>query len=585
MTRKASLRVVVVVVALGFYPSLGRAADPVEKLKDAIVKERLELIAKTIPELRSIAQLRRAYFLADWSGNREGEVDPKLEPLRKKVGDRLTDAVNSAADDAIKDQNIDRLIALAQTIAAMAENEKPAERGPSGKFASRFAPLLIGPKGLANSNDLFVRQCGLDALGKITPKPAEARPVLKAALTGTELGPRRIAAFALCDLVKNAHYLDRADEMDTVADAVTAATSRLSDEDESIRGYCLQTIHAAGKLFTDYPRSTDTAIHIEKDRMVLDKNVSKILQAFQDANPFLATALQGDSSVNIRLAALETLSQIVIARTKILDKLNDQYEKAPDKRPSRNAMFQAFGAPDPVAKLLDGGWEVVPGLLRKEEDVRLRRGAMSLLEMVAEDVEQAVAAKDLNKEKSLHMRRRFVDLITPALVDSDRFVRWTAARTMRQVSVDLISEEIVMGLGHMLIDPVSRDPDLSGIAAATLENIAGSKYAPRAIRFLKSAITDREKDVEIREAAMRTLVAINTDEANDAIPELTSVLTDTDVRIRRLASATLGTVSSPRTRQIADDTTAALKLALRDDDAQVRQNAAEAILSVVTPRQ
>lgn len=209
---------------------------------------------------------------------------------------------------------------------------------------------------------------------------------------------------------------------------------------------------------------------------------------------------------------------------------------------------------------------------------------MSLLEQVAIDIDLAIVARTVDKEQSLQLRRRFAVLITPGLVDPDRIVRWTAARTVRYIAIDLVSEEMVVALGHMLIDPVDRDPSLSGAAAETLQAIAASRYAPRAIRFLKSAITDREKDVEIREASLRTLVQIGGEEANDAFPEVTSVLTDPEVRIRRLAAETLGILARPRTRPIAEEAIAALKIALRDDDNQVRQNAAEAILSIVVPR-
>lgn len=587
------------------WPAVSRATDPVARLKEALkldpsaaelarkqLEDRRQLIEKTIlPELKTIAQLRRAYFLKEWgiAQDEPEKIDPKLDvrPLRTDIEKMLTAAVRKAAQEP----NVDHQIDVAIMIAELAESEQPMKRSATGKFASVFSDVLVGGKsgkGLVNHENLLVRQSALNALGKITPKPADAKPAMRAALQSAELGPRRLAAYALTDLVKNAHYLEPKDEMETLAEAVSAAVLGLRDphEDESIRGYCLQTVHAAAKMFTDYPWSLETAVRLELEggNMVLDPSVRKILQAFQDSNPRLASGLQVDLSVNIRLASLDALNQIVRARIKIMEKLSTAQEKlAAEKRDRRGDLFKAFQAPDPIGRLLEGDWEAVSDLLKKEEDVRLRRGAIAILEMVVEDVELAITTKKMAQNQDLQKRRRLVQGILPALYDKDLVVRWSAARSARSISRELITEEIIVGLGHMLIDPIGRDPDLSAVAVASLEVLADSPHAPKAVRFLKSAITDLEKDVDVREGAMRTLVQIGGPTANSAFPEVIAVLTDSDVRMRRMATETLGVLGQPATRQIAEDAIAALKIALRDDDAQVRHNASEAILSIRVP--
>ena len=586
-------------------PTVSRAVDPVEKLKTALKDAtagvdaaRRDQIKKSVDELKTINQLRRAYFLKEWAPLKLEVVDPKLdiENFRTDIKNRLVSIIRDVARNAVQEKDADRQIAVARMIAELAESEQTPERSSTGKFASVFLDVLIGGKagkGLVDNPDIFVRQCALDALGKITPKAADAKPVLRAALQGPELGPRRIAAYALTDLVRNAQFLDADDELETIAEAVSAAVLTLRDpnEDEAIRGYCIQTIHASAKVFTD----NDTALRFEKegDKLVLDAKTRKILQGFQDAAPRLLAAFKATESkdgivydnLNIRLTALNALSQIVSARIQIVRKLYENPDKLPPaKTPSRSELLASYKAPDPIEPLLGGSWVEVPALLRRENDVRLRRGAMALLEMITEDVEHALVTRKVEKAITPEARRQFVRLITAGLYDSDRFVRWSAARTIRFISFEYIDEEIVLGLGHMLIDPADRDHDLSAAAGATLESIAGSRYAPSAVRFLKSVITDPEKDVEIREAALKTLVQIGGPAANEAFPEVASVLTDSGVRIRRLAAETLGILGQPPTREIALDALAALKLALRDDDPQVRHNASEAILSIRVPR-
>jgi HEAT repeat protein len=65
---------------------------------------------------------------------------------------------------------------------------------------------------------------------------------------------------------------------------------------------------------------------------------------------------------------------------------------------------------------------------------------------------------------------------------------------------------------------------------------------------------------------------------------LIDVLTDTDVRIRREAAVTIGRFVRP-SDPLAERAMSALTRALGDDDAEVRLNAAEAILNIGTRKQ
>jgi hypothetical protein len=392
-----------------------------------------------------------------------------------------------------------------------------------------------------------------------------------------------------------------------------------------VRGYCLQAIHQAARVFTDYGKATESAVQYEASKdgpVVLAPKVAAILKSIAAANPNIAAAIDRDGifTANLRLAALETTSQIISARTKILDKLNDrEAEVPPEKRVYRSELFKKYKAADPIGYFLQfndaaknaGGepdlrwnWEIVRGLLGPDNDVRLRRGAILLLEGVTEDVESAVAEKKIGNVATPEFRLRLVQSIRVGLVDPDHLVRWSAARAIRYVAIENLDGEIVRDLGRMLIDyrtaPTpyeDRDANVSATALSTLDAIAVSEHAWNAAEFLKAAVIDVSTDVEFRVAAVKTLVQIYSEAAqqknvdakartrravNSAFPQLAAVLAnpEEDARLRRASSQALGQIGLPPTPAIADHAVAALRYALRDDDPQIRQNASEALLLI-----
>jgi HEAT repeat protein len=125
---------------------------------------------------------------------------------------------------------------------------------------------------------------------------------------------------------------------------------------------------------------------------------------------------------------------------------------------------------------------------------------------------------------------------------------------------------------------------VSAAAAATIEAIAGSPHAGKAVRYLRSAIANTTMDPANRIAAMKALVAIGGAGANDAFPELTGAVSDSDSSVRREACLTLGQLGHPATDTIYRAAIAALQQAMRDDDMDVRLTASEAIVAIVRPR-
>lgn len=625
-----------------------RAQDPVKDLEIALRIDPQQLtdpidrhkqVKAIVPKLTTLTDLRAAYFLKEWLPHVKFDKDTKkyldeeMFKQRQSIGTALEAAIRKIAADGA-----DQKIAVAVMIAEMAEREQSDERSKTGKFASVFADLLIAGKtgaSFADSPEPLVRQAAWHAAGKITPKPNETlRKRLHDALSSPEVGVRRVAAYALTDLIKNAHHFEeRDDEFDTVLIAITSATFGLREiekpEDEWVRGYCLQALQQAARIFIDYGKATETAVHldVQKDEsLVLHPKSSKIFEAMNAANPRVAASLRMEpvNSNKLRLVALETLNLTVNARLKIIEKLGEKDLEVPaEKRVYRADLFRKYKTTDPISYFLTvdnakkesaethWNWEIVPTLMDAGNDVRLRRGSVLLLEAIAEDIESAQGDKKLTKDVTPEMRRRLARAIARGLNDSDYIVRWSATRTMRFVSRNNLDAEIIRDLGRLLIDREprldsrfvrreERDPNLSATAVATLEAISSSEHAWHAVEFLKSAVVDPLTDVEIRVAALGTLVQIGraadrfTDEGkkqiaktavNSAFPQVTSVLAnrEEDVRLRRAASAALGQIGQPATTDIANEAVNVLKIAMRDDDAQIRQQASEALLSIRVP--
>ena len=181
---------------------LGHVSDPVESLKQALLLEvgkDLELFAKrkkmietAIPELKTITQLRRAYFLRDWGREISPEKDKETEMqrFRKQIGAQLTKSITQSAQGADAQQRI----SAAMWIADVAGNEQLDQRDPTkDEFARGFTGVVLQ---LLKEKDTSIRQAALHALGRITPSPAIVFPALKNTLEKDELGPRRLAAYA-----------------------------------------------------------------------------------------------------------------------------------------------------------------------------------------------------------------------------------------------------------------------------------------------------------------------------------------------------------------------------------------------------
>ncbi len=580
------------VLALTLFGTTAAASDTVEKLREvlktgSIEPTQQEIIAQkqkirtVVQQLRYIGDIRQAYFLKDWNNPTDAaEIRAEFENIKKEVGEMLYKRIFAAAQGEELQQ-----LAAAMHVVEIAENDVPIERKPAGKFAAAFAPILIGKNGLVKNPSITVRQAAIHALGKITPSPDAALDSLDDVLRNDQLGPRRLAAYALYDLVKNAHYLNREQELRTLERSILAAGFGLTDADDQVRGHCLEAIKLAAERNIDYPWLIDPMqLTVIDGKVIPAKAFVKVVEAYAKATPKLLQSLS-DPNPNIKLTAMMALEKISLARARVISRIADKTaEVNPAQNLTRAQVLKKNGIPDSLGNMVEKGWLTVAHLLQRGPDAEssgVRQRAAQLLEVLAEEID--LTSAELHKNNARE-RRRFADAVTAGLLDTDRFVRLTSTRMLRAIEPSLIDRESVIAIGYILVDHKQNDADLSDAAAKTLESIAknkdGSRVASAAAPFLQAVLIDPKKDDETRTGAIKALIAIGGSESRKAIPQIIQVLGSSDVRVRRIAAEALGRLGRSDDAQVVEGALRALRAALRDDDAEVRLNSTEAILSI-----
>ena len=193
-------------------------------------------------------------------------------------------------------------------------------------------------------------------------------------------------------------------------------------------------------------------------------------------------------------------------------------------------------------------------LLLSEPDSRLRRAAATFLLLIDERAVPTIPA------------------LTASLTDSDRAIRWIAAKTLANLPPEQITPS-VPNLARLLSDP---DLQVRLVAASTLQNMG--PHARAAVDGLGDATL--KGDADGRLAAMRALVALGTDVAKSAVPKLSEVLgqADVDAKVTAGAAETLGKIGAA-----AQSAIPALGRLISHESPEVRQAASEAILAISAP--
>ncbi|MBI3411550.1 MAG: HEAT repeat domain-containing protein [Planctomycetes bacterium] len=546
--------------------------------QERILAHREASIRKRIAALKTIGELRRALSLQEWNDDPTRLLDKALfrvdRKLRQEVGDRLIAAIRQVVHtgDATSKLAVANLIAeIGPDVRSTVPEEKAKIESIMG-FPHQLAPEVVK---LTEDKNLAVQQEALRALGNVFPNEDQALPVFKKILETGTLGPRRLAAEGLLQMVKNADFRHRKLTGNLFAlrymlgilpGAVRTSLAGINDTDPQVRQACLNVVQAAASAVgdhvpegfkkKDFAREGRELTKEERAEIVNAqgqvtfalKDVEPQLKSFQATEAALARALK-DPDSSVRLAALNSLEGIANIRLRLKRLVNT----VPQVKGEEGADSREFlAANDPLRGFVKKDLALATGLLT-DPNPQIRHAAVDFLEYLEADATSAIPQ------------------LSHSLSDPDRFVRWAAARAIGNISLDK-ADVAVPALAKLLGD---LDLSIRIEAARTLTQMGARAAA--AVPALARAVADG--DVEGREAAMDALESVGAEAGKSAVPQLVEVMTHPDPRVRRAAAKTLGSFGSAAAAAIPT-----LRRALGDDDQEVRVNAGDALLSIDAAR-
>jgi HEAT repeat protein len=578
---------------LAFGPAVpsARADDPVDTLRtilgdrsqgDFAGIERLDFrrakVKDAIAQMRTIGQLRRALVLDEW------KVDPKRvinEPLRDLdvelraiVGNRLTKMLKRAADRG----DANARLAVANTIAEMGPTVRPLDPKDRFGYTRTLYPIVVQ---LTKDDDLGVRQEALRALSNINAEPKDAVEIFRQTLQkDPQIGPRRLAADGLEQMVKVVNFLQRRgqagsgvdatrqDLLDVILAVGPVAAVALEDTDTEVRMLGLLAVEQSAQTLSDlmdtpkdYQRDSFPPVGfklsaLEKERILrvydlVQKDfaeVRPILDMLKKAMPTYGKALY-DPDARVRLSAVNAFENLAASRLQIVRRavnlptlrdLKDKVERSPQMLLEGTDFMAPFFARD-LPQI---------GALLRDPDVRIRRTAAEVCVQL--------------EQKNLAIMPALVS----ALADPDRFVRWTAAKAAGTLPPDQ-AEPVLGPLARMLADP---ELNLRIAAAASLE--AMGKYAKPVLPALGQAI--RSGDVEARLAALYAIIKTGPEASAVLIPDLIIAINGSEPRVTKVACEALADIGAPAIAAIPS-----LRRLIGNEDSEVRSGASEAILSIL----
>ena len=566
------------------------ADDPVEDLRQTLAKGSDDNVPEAVDyrrtktrevllRIKTIGQMRRALVLDEWKTDPGRVINPQIKAvdieMRSQLGERMVRAMKAAVDRGDPNSGI----AVANQIAELGPTVRALEEKDRNGFSRGLTPLVAR---LCADRDLGVRQEALRAIGNINGVPSAVAEVLKNTLkSDPEVGPKRIAADGLQQMIKVVSHLQRQgqtttgveadtkDLIETLRQVIPVAAAGLDDGDSEVRALCLNAVREAAQILSelmnvpkDFRRNyfppVDRALSkIEREKIVaayeLVARDFALVKPAQDAiraeSARISVAL-GDPESRVRLAACQAFEGLANARLSMIRRANnlpslknvkEGLEKTPVEITKNVTFLDAFIARDlPRVEVL-----------LRDPDIMIRRSSAEILERLEEKGIPALAG------------------VVLAMQDRDRMVRWTAARavgTMGKLPPDQ-NPAAVAGLAKLLSDS---DLNLRIAAAYSLE--AMGPVAADAIPALGEAI--RVGDVEVRQACMYALIKMGS-RAVEALPALIEALKSNDSRVLKIACETIAEIGPPAIAALP-----ALRRLIGSEEGEVRSWASEAMLSI-----
>lgn len=551
---------------------------PIEDSTAEALEFRKSKIQESVDRMRTIGQLRRALVLDEWKVDPNRVVSDGIRAvdleMRRMVGDRLKASLEKMASTG----NANARLAVANLISEMGPTVRAVDPGERGGYCRSLEPLIAK---LCVDPDIGVRQEALRALGNINGNPNQVAGVFRRALEKeSEVGPRRLAADGLQQMIKVTTHLQkrgqtatgveatRKDLLDVLQTVAPVAAVGVSDADSEVRMLSLQAVQTAAQALAELlevPEGLGRQNFPPAGRRLSANERARILDAYKQTEESLAlikpmldsfrkevnayAAGLRDPQPRVRLAAARAFENLANARLRLVRRANSlptlrdlkgEVELSPAEMMKQAEFLEPF---------LDNDLPQVSALMR-DPDVRIRRAAVEIYEMLERQAQPGLEA------------------LIAALRDPDRIVRWTSARTLGYLEPEK-AVPAILPLADSLKDP---DLNIRIAAANSLEALAS--VAKDAVPALAETI--RGGDIEARLSAMYALIKIGPGPARAAVPSLIETLSSHDPRAVKVACETLAEIGPPAAQALP-----ALRRLIGHEDGEVRAWASEAILSIL----
>jgi HEAT repeat protein len=399
--------------------------------------ERDRAIKQCTAELRSLADLQGAVMMVEWRASATDEGTATSDRANYAIVlARFTNAVRQILHHG-QPANVVGTIEMLGRMATLAH-----ATGEPLTLVRGFAPdladvVMKGPPGL--------RGLATRTLAQIEPPVFIAVPVLSELLRAEDPTLRRAAADGFVLLLQNAlqatgtsgpvlHPAPRRDLILAASAVLPAVHAGLDDVQPEVRRRCLETIGLAcaalTRLMEEHPRSDESSpprpLEAEYDEL------RPLLQALRHQGSLLERFLH-DGDPQTRILTHKALEELGVARDRWLQRCTARREGADEKL------------------LRDLLHEAIPGLAEElaHPDVQVRRSALDVLEMSGSLALPALPA------------------LTRALHDPDRFVRWSAVRTVGKLG-PAAAPQTLADLNELLQDP---DEELRKAAVNALQRL------------------------------------------------------------------------------------------------------------------
>lgn len=506
-------------------------------------------------QLQSLGDLRKALAFQEW---RDQDSDTRLAVVDAEQRALLLQRLEDSARTVLRQGAPADCLAVVNLLAEMGATLR-SPRGRTG-VAHDFGPDLTA---LVQQRPSPVREAALRALGRINADPRLAGPVFAQTLTIEDPALRTAASNALLEAMRTVVELPPPGRGTTGVDAnrmevaaAAAAYIRAAVAGLRCRDDVVRT-HAIETihLAVQALREQVKQLSPPENAEELTYFREQVVQERAELAP--ALVVLREQSVVLAAALSDDQADVRMHARQTLEEMARVRKLLQRRYNSLNVgqvMVQASGDSIGDDPLAQGILATVPTLLAGMADPDVR-----------------VRRTAVEFLETLEPRAPAVTAaLTRALQDKDRSVRWTAARTLGKLKPP-DAATAVPELSRLLTDP---DIDLAKAVAIALEHLG--PIAHEATPALLQAAEAR--DAEMRLAALRAL-ATTAPGAPLVSQRLQVALTDEDARVRQQAAEILG-----QGGLVGAETLTALRGLLNDPAAEVRKAASDALANLAQQR-